>query len=90
MEAFNKHTVLPKHKQISAIPNLNAIFLPFRIGTLKIIDSYAFLGESLDPLAQHLYDKEDKYIYVHFLEIVWKLLCKKGAYPFDWVDDIEN
>ena len=31
-------------KEISAIPNSNEKFMSFKIGDMKFIDSYAFLG----------------------------------------------
>ena len=45
---------------MSAIPNSNEKFMSYKLGTLKFIDSYAFLGELFDKLVKKLYDPNAK------------------------------
>ena len=40
--------LVQKYEDISAIPQTNQKFLTFRIGKMKFIDSYLFLGSSLE------------------------------------------
>ena len=68
--------------------------MSFKIGDMKFIDSYAFLRELLDKLVKNLYDKEDKFNNFHFMKRQFPehmdLLCRKGFYPYEWVDGIEK
>ena len=36
-------------------------FMSFKMGTLKFIDSFQFMGSSLEKLVENLYDKDDTY-----------------------------
>ena len=76
--------------RFSAIPNNYEKFLSFSIGPLKFIDSFQFMASSLEKLAENLYDKEDKYKNFHNMKREFPehidLLCKKGHYPYEWVD----
>ena len=68
--------------------------MSFNIGDLKFIDSLQFMASSLEKLAENLYDKEDKYKCVHSMKSIYpdhyELLCRKGFYPYEWVDDISK
>ena len=48
------------------------------------------MASSLEKLAENLYDKEDKYKNFHNMKREFPdhidLLCKKGHYPYEWVD----
>ena len=52
------------------------------------------MASSLEKLAENLYDKEDKYKHFHSLKSIYPehydLLCKKGFYPYEWVDNINK
>ena len=66
------------------------------MGSLKFIDSFQFMGSSLEKLVEILYDKnnDDKYINFHSMKQYYNdhidLLCKKKIYPYEWVDNIEK
>ena len=92
-KAFEINEKLGNNK-INVIPNSYEKFMSFSIGYLKFIDSLQFMASSLDKLVDNLYDKEDKY--KHFKSIKqnfpnnYELLCKKGYYPYGWVDSIDK
>jgi hypothetical protein len=79
---------------ISAIPNSNEKFMSFTIGRLKFIDSFQFMGSSLEKLVENLFDKEDKYKHFHHMKREFPnhldLLCRKGIYPYTWFDDTKK
>ena len=61
---------------------------------MKFVDSYAFLGESLDKLVKNIYDKAEKFnnfpnMKQHF-ENHMDILCRKGFYPYEWVNNIDK
>ena len=70
--------VIPKssEKYMSIIINRNIIFL----------DSLQFHKASLDTLAGNLQDSDFKHLMSEFLEDKLKIIKKKNAYPFEWVD----
>ena len=80
--------------KISAIPVNNEKFLSFNIGDLRFIDSFQFMSSSLEKLTENLYDRNDKYKNFQFVQKEIpehsELLCQKGFYPYDWMDDNEK
>ena len=74
--------VIPKSKEkyMSIIINRNIIFL----------DSLQFYKASLDSLAGNLKDNDFKQLFLEFPEDKIKLLRKKDAYPYEWVDFYEK
>ena len=68
--------------------------MSFTIGSLRFIDSFQFMASSLEKLATNLYDKEEKYKHFHNMRREFPehidLLCKKGHYPYEWVDSHEK
>ena len=68
--------------------------MSFTIGKLKFIDSFQFMAASLEKLVENLYDEEDKYKNFNFMKQQYpehyEMLCKKGHYPYEWVNNIEN
>ena len=80
--------------RFSCIPNNYEKFLSFTIGDLKFMDSFQFMASSLEKLAENLYDREDKYRHFHNMRREFPdhidLLCKKGHYPYEWVDSHEK
>ena len=48
-------------KDLSIIPNSYEKRMSFKMGTLKFIDSFQFMGSSLEKLVENLYDKNDTY-----------------------------
>ena len=61
---------------MSIIVNRNIIFL----------DSLQFLKASLDNLAENLEDKDFKHLLSEFSEDKLKILKRKDAYPYEWID----
>ncbi len=99
LRGYDGHMIIKKAyeigcKNINAIPSSFEKFMTFNIDDLKFIDSYQFLNESLDKLTENLYDKEDKYKHFNFTKTIFgnhmDLLCKKGVYPYEWVDSHEK
>jgi hypothetical protein len=59
--------------------------MSFKMGTLKFIDSFQFMGSSLEKLVENSYDKDDAYQYFNSMRQYFNerldLLCKQGKYP---------
>ena len=79
---------------ISVISQSFEKYMSISFEGLKFIDSMLFMNSSLETLATNLIDEtnEDKFINFkhmkeHFKENT-ELLCKKGTYPYEWVDNI--
>ena len=68
----------------------------FKISDLNLIDSFAFLNDSLEQLVHNLYGNDDDDKYVHFSSMTslfgdhLDLMCQQGIYPYEWVDNIDN
>ena len=66
--------------------------MSFKIGKLRCIDSYQFLGCSLEKLVEHLHGDSEDNRYDDFIAMkteypeYYKILCRKGFYPYEWVD----
>ncbi|XP_044766195.1 uncharacterized protein LOC123322317 [Coccinella septempunctata] len=87
---FAKISVLPlnKEKYISFTVHLEGHQIKYRF-----IDSIRFMESSLEKLATYL--KPDSFInlYSHFPNLTakhYKLLTRKGIYPYDYIDSIEK
>ena len=74
--------VIPKtdKRYMSIIVNRNIIFL----------DSLQFLKASLDNLAENLEDKDFKHLLSEFSEDKLKILKRKDAYTYEWVDSYKK
>ena len=52
------------------------------------------MSSSLEKLVTNLYDKNDKYKNFHsmkqYFESDMDMLCKKGFYPYEWMDDVSK
>ena len=80
-----------RHGAIRLIPNNMEKFLAMGVGQLQFLDSMQFTGgESLDNLTKTLNgDKEFHYTKLAFpVEEEFKLVKKKGIFPYDFFDDI--
>ena len=69
--------------------------MSFGIGNVKFIDSLQFMASSLEKLVENLYDKNGKYINFNHMKKYYsgnelELLCQKGFYPYEWVDNVEK
>ena len=103
LRGYDSHLIIKKayqineklgNKPISVIPNSFEKFMSFSVGGLKFIDSLQFMASSLGTLVENLYDKNDKYINFNFMKKEYpehyELLCKKGHYPYEWVNGIDK
>ena len=91
--------------RVSAIPRTNvkfisfSVYFPYKIGDkekefeIRLLDSYQFLPESLQQLAEDLptkyggnFDKTK----AAFPETMHDLVCKKGVFPYAYVDSFEK
>ena len=101
LRGYDSHLIINKafeinneigEKQISVIPNSYEKFMSFSIGALKFIDSMQFMASSLEKLAENLYDPIDKYNKFNSMKSEfpeqYEILCQKGVYPYEFVDDI--
>jgi hypothetical protein len=96
---YDSHLILKtayalNSKDISAIPNNCEKFLTFQINKLKFVDSIQFLNSSLEKLVENLKDNEPELNNFPIMKSTFpcnaELLCQKGVYPYEWVDDISK
>ena len=68
--------------------------MTFSLGDIKFIDSFKFMGSSLDKLVGTLYDRKDKYKNFVFMKQEYprhyEILTQKGYYPYVWMDKIDK
>ena len=70
--------------------------MTFSIGNLKFLDTAQFMPESLEKLAENLKtNSQDKYenfknMKQHFNEEEIELICQKGVYPYEYIDNVEK
>ena len=86
MESLGKH----KKRRIQCIPNNKERYISFSLGCLRFIDSFQFLGTSLEKLVSNLaVDGKDEFklLTTYVTDPVKRdLLLRKGVYPYDYVD----
>ena len=102
LRGYDSHLILKKAfdvvgaDKINAIPNSGEKFMTFSIGDLKFIDSLQFMASSLDKLAESLKCKgENPYLKFHNMKKHFdaeqmKLICRKGFYPYEFIDSCEK
>ena len=104
LRGYDSHIILrqafemvDKKERISAIPQSSEKMMTFSIGDLKFKDSNQFMPASLDNLAQSLVSKNKEHKYEHFHNLKKHftdselyIICKKGVYPYEWVDSSEK
>ena len=77
---------------VNVIPNNNEKYMAFHIGKhLAFIDSFQFMGSSLEKLANAL--SEDKFIYTRKYfqkEEQFNLVKVKGVYPYNYMDSLSK
>ena len=74
-------------EDVYCIPNNMEKYMMFSIGQLVFIDSMQFMAESLDKLSSNLKDEDMQITRKYTSEANFKLLRKKGIYPYDYVSD---
>ena len=57
---------------------------------LRFIDSFRFMGSSLDSLSKNLTKDQFKNIKSYYSGKQLDLLLRKGVYPYNWVDSIDK
>ena len=90
--AFEISKALNFKCNFQGIPLNSEKFMCISVGCLKLIDSFQFMSSSLEKLTDNLIDKdsEDRYRHFHNMRREFpehmELLCKKGHYPYSWVE----
>jgi hypothetical protein len=100
LRGYDSHLIIKEawrmqKDEISVIPNSTEKFMSFKVGKLRFIDSFQFMGTSLEKLAENLKSPEgDAYQHFHAMKREYpehyELLCQKGHYPYEWFDDEEK
>ena len=76
---------------INAIPNNMEKYMAFMLGNhLTFIDSFQFMSSSLDKLVSNLPAEALKYTNKKFKGGKFKLMTRKGVYPYDYMDSFEK
>ena len=84
MEAIGKY----KNRNISCIANNSERYITFSLSGLQFIDSFQFMGTSLEKLVSNLNSEE--FVFLHkFItgNDKQQLLLRKGVYPYDYMDN---
>ena len=97
LRGYDSHLIIKEawrtqKDEISVIPNSTEKFMSFKVGKLRLIDSFQFMGTSLEFLVGNLKTPEgDAYQHFHAMKREYpehyELLCQKGHYPYEWFDD---
>ena len=74
----------------SCVPRNSNKFISIQIANFIFKDTYLFLNKSLDYLIKTINDEDRISLKQEFGEENYKLLTKKGIYPYDYFDDIKN
>ena len=76
---------------INAIPNNMEKYMAFMLGNhLTFIDSFQFIGSSLDKLVSNLPKNDLIYTSKVFKGKRLNLMSQKGVYPYDFMDSFEK
>ena len=78
------------HIPFSCLPRNSNKFISIQIGPFIFKDSYLFLNKSLDYLTSTMSDEDRISLKQEFGEENYKLLTKKGIYPYDYFDEKEK
>lgn len=77
--------------KVSILPDNTQSFKSFSIGNLTFIDTFRFMSTSLEKLIQNV--DQDKKIFLRHLakdDKQFKIMNKKGLFPYDWFDNINK
>ena len=82
----------PDKIKINVIAQNIEKFMAFRVGRhLSFIDSFQFLGSSLEKLANNLDDGDFIYTKNHYTDPVkFNLVKRKGVYPYEYMDSFSK
>jgi hypothetical protein len=102
LKGYDSHHILRQavdimdKDKIHVIPQSTEKFMSFSIGDFMFLDTAQFTPSSLDTLVNHLKTKhKDKLenfnsMKQHFNDEELELICQKGVYPNEYIDDIEK
>jgi len=103
LRGYDSHIILKQafqivetKERIHAIPQSTEKFMTFSIVDLTFKDCFQFMAAGLGNLVEALISKgQDKFEHFHtmkqhFTDSEMELICKKGVYPYEWVDDNEK
>jgi hypothetical protein len=84
-----------QNKTITCIPTNMERYLSFSIGNLRFLDSYQFMGSSLETLVDNLTSVEGEKHFKQFRkafpsEQQAKLLFQKNEYCYDYIDSFDK
>ena len=80
-----------KQMNINAIPNNMEKYMAFMLGNhLTFIDSFQFMGFSLEKLVSNLPKESLKYTSKIFKGNKLDLMARKGVYPYDYMDSFDK
>ena len=80
-----------KQMNINAIPNNMEKYMAFMLGNhLTFIDSFQFMGSSLEKLVSNLPKESLKHTSQKFKGEKFDLMSQKGIYPYDYMDSFEK
>ena len=81
---------LDNKTSFSCLPRNSNKFISIQIGPFIFKDSYLFLNKSLDYLTSTISNEDRILLKQEFGEDNYKLLTKKGIYPYDYFDEKEK
>ena len=93
LRGYDSHLILKQYKrslfpdkEIACIPNNMEKYVSFSIGNLRFIDSYQFMGESLEKLVSNLPKDDFKHMIMNCSVDKLHLLLRKGVFPYEYWD----
>ena len=95
LRGFDCHLIMQgvgffKNKKINVIPNNMEKYISFSLGSLRFLDSFQFLPNSLAGLVYDLVNENPKHFTLLENEFPndkqLSLLLRKGVYPYTWMD----
>lgn len=94
LRGYDSHLIMQeigkfKDSALKVIPNTMEKYIAFTMDNLKFVDSYQFMGASLEKLAANLSaEGKDKFQHMtSYFQNTAELLLRKGVYPYDYVAD---
>ena len=93
LRGYDSHLLLKQYKrslfpdkEIGCIANNMEKYVSFSIGNLRFIDSYQFMGESLEKLVSNLPKDDFKHIIMNCSDDKLPLLLCNGVFPYEYWD----
>ena len=87
---FKRLIDLKKDKvKFKSLPKTNEEYITVKYRSIRFIDSYRFLSESLDKLVKNLDEGDFKILKKEFPD-KWQYLNKKLAYPYEYFNNIND